>query len=82
VIAKEITFRLALVQVGQAALPEGINRADALPLKGPHVLQVMACQDVAQLSRRASIDTCKQRQEAPNLLVLALRFQEGRCSLA
>lgn len=43
-----------MLQAGKAALPSDIPRSDAGLVKGPHVLQVMACDDVAHPSRGMS----------------------------
>ncbi len=39
-----------VLQIGDAALPEGINRT-AGALKGPHVLQIVSCVDVGHPSK-------------------------------
>ena len=47
-------------QIGKASLPDDINRADSKQLKGPHVLQVTAIEDVSTPLKGATT-TSKQR---------------------
>ena len=39
------------LQFGQPQLPDGINRADSLSLKGTHVLQITSSEDVSKPSK-------------------------------
>lgn len=50
-----------MFQAGKGALPDDISRADAKLVKGPHVLQVVTCDDVAHPSRGVE-DRSKPRQ--------------------
>ena len=49
-----------MLQIGKASLPDDINRTDSKQLKGPHVLQVTAIEDVSTPSKGAT-SASKQR---------------------
>ena len=45
------------LQFGEPQLPDGINRADSLSLKGAHVLQITSSEDVSKPSKGVGTST-------------------------
>ncbi|KAL4439710.1 hypothetical protein ABPG75_002711 [Micractinium tetrahymenae] len=71
--ALEAPLNADLKQVGTAALPDDINRADSKKLVGSLVLQVSSVLDISQPSRASSDRERKGR-------ILRLRLTDGRSS--
>ncbi|BDA51225.1 probable Tudor domain-containing protein 3 at N-terminal half [Coccomyxa sp. Obi] len=67
---QDLVLDIDLRKAGKGALPDDVARADAKLVKGPHVLQVVACDDVAQPSKGVA-GSSKQR-------VLRLKLTDGK----
>ncbi|CAL8466403.1 g5939 [Coccomyxa elongata] len=67
---QDLVLDLDLRKAGKGALPDDVARAEAKMVHGPHVLQVVACDDVAQPSKGVA-GSSKQR-------VLRLKLTDGK----
>lgn len=54
---RQLLLDTDLRKFGQQYLPDNINHADSLPLKGAHVLQMVSLEDVSKPSKGVGLST-------------------------